>query len=344
MDVYKSHRSVAYPDWVLKNTVANATKSTTGDGGLSLENARNCIPFPIPKNGYEVMWNHLVAFQGVNWEGYNAYTDLVDPTGRIYNLCSIHTWYEWPYWERDLNLQGTFKNSYWKNKWLFTGPPRKAGEGGLAIDPLNIAIEDRKAWIYLTGQRRVKLAPQVQFDTPSTDGNGHLTYDETWLFNGSMERYNWKLLGKKEMYIPYNAYKVCYTEKTSDPNIYNLYHLNPDVVRWELHRVWVVEATLKPGKRHIYKTRRFYVDEDTWRALAAEFYDAADKMYKVDYMFYSQSYDQLAPVTYTFAVYNVNAGLYVLLYPVPKNGHGGKMKKMPDSWWSPDNIAAGGVR
>jgi hypothetical protein len=98
--------------------------------------------------------------------------------------------------------------------------------------------------------------------------NGADVFDDVYVFNGPMDRWDWKLIGKKEMYVPYNAYKAVYESKVKE--LFTPKHVNPSCVRWELHRVWVVEATLKPGKRHLYKKRRFYLDEDSWRAVAAE--------------------------------------------------------------------------
>ena len=98
--------------------------------------------------------------------------------------------------------------------------------------------------------------------------SGHLRatiYDDAAVFNGAMDRFDFKLVGKKEMYVPYSNYRLIYDAKPADMTTPG--HLNPDYVRWELHRVWVVEATLKPDKRHIYSKRVFYLDEDSWVAL-----------------------------------------------------------------------------
>ena len=84
------------------------------------------------------------------------------------------------------------------------------------------------------------------------------------MFNGAPDRYDWKLIGKKELYIPYNAYRLDSPQlKYSD--IIKPGHINRDLTRYELHRVWEVEATLKTGERHIYAKRHFFIDEDTGR-------------------------------------------------------------------------------
>lgn len=87
-----------------------------------------------------------------------------------------------------------------------------------------------------------------------------------------MDRYNWDYEGVREIYIPYNNYRI--GEKgTPYSEILGMSHLNPDLTRWELHRVHVVEATLKEGERHIYGKRRFYVDEDSWNTVLLDQYD-----------------------------------------------------------------------
>ena len=119
----------------------------------------------------------------------------------------------------------------------------------LAREPMDQSKNARKAWQYLPGQRRVRRAPTISYDTPNPGATGLMTYDDVFMFNGSLDRYDWKLIGKKELYIPYNCYKpqlkVPLTEKCLGG------HPDPEYWRWELHRVWVVEGTVKPGKRHV---------------------------------------------------------------------------------------------
>jgi hypothetical protein len=196
---------------------------------------------------------------------------------------------------------------------------------------------------YLPGQRRVKLAPEIAFDTPSQDGSGNFTYDETWVYNGSMERYNWKIVGKKEVYIPYNCYKALFETKNSE--LYKPKFMNPDVVRWELHRVWVVEATLKPGKRHVYPKRVIYVDEDSWAPVAAEMYDSNGIFYKVDYLLLVHNYELMAPLSISFVVYNLINGCYVAAYmPSPPYGYVKDGSTRPTTWWAPNQLAGSGLR
>jgi hypothetical protein len=274
VDVYPTHRTVAFPKFVVDNTLKNATRAKTANSGLSIEGAHAGFPFPIPKNGHEAMWNHLVRFNGQAYE--SKYRNLtVDANGRPTLATEGNSVQEYPFWDNGK----TAAETYWRIKLVYTGPARRAGEGLLIVDPLDVGTKDRRAWSYLPGQRRVKVAPDFAHDTPNPGTAGSNTFDDVFLFNGSMERFDFKLVGKKEIYVPYNAYGAVYQAKQDDllkPN-----HLNPDLVRWELHRVWVVEATLKEGKRHIYGKRVFYLDEDSWAALASDQYDARGQLYRV---------------------------------------------------------------
>jgi hypothetical protein len=158
-----------------------------------------------------------------------------------------------------------------------------------------------------------------------------------------MDRFDFKLVGKKEIYVPYNAYGAVYQAKQDDllkPN-----HLNPDLVRWELHRVWIVEATLKEGKRHIYGKRVFYLDEDSWAALASDQYDARGQLFRSSFAFQSQSYDVQAPFDTTFAIYDFNSGAYNVTGLFGMHGGLKYMTELPrESTWTADALAGAGLR
>jgi hypothetical protein len=130
----------------------------------------------------------------------------------------------------------------------------------LLHDPIDYTSAARKAWTYIPDTRRVRQAPNLGFNTPNGPG-GLVTVDDTNGFNGTFERFSWELIGKKELYIPYHSYDFDDASLDFDTTL-PVGHPNPDYMRYELHRVWVVEATLKEGQRHLYGKRVFYVDED----------------------------------------------------------------------------------
>jgi hypothetical protein len=265
---------------------------------------------------------------------------MVDTSGKLVRTGGGYFWQEFPYY--DENPSDSDAKLYWKVRWFYTTPPRKAGEAGQAFDPINFYESSRVAYQYLPGQRRTKLAPEIAFDVPTTDCAGNDTWDEQWIFNASMERYNWKLIGKKEMYVPYNNYRMTYWVKQEE--LFGPKHFNPDIVRWELHRVWVVEASLKPGKRHIYKTRRLYIDEDSWTAVAGEMYDAYGSFFKIDNVYVTQNYDFMAPCTVMWSHYNMTNGAYVLSFWPADGGYIREGKVQPERWWSPSMMSGLGVR
>lgn len=337
MDVYPTHRTVAFPKAVADNTLKNATRAKTTDGGVGIQNAYGGVPFPIPKDGYEVMWNHLLRYSGqANVAQSQAYN--VDSNGRAVLATQATTTQEFPYYDP----KNTATDIYYMIRVEYTAPARRAGESLLVKEPLNYMEKGRRAWQYLPGQRRVKLAPDVAYDTPNPANAGMETYDDAFIFNGMMDRYDFKLVSRKEMYVPYNAYKLVYQSKREDllkPNF-----LNPDFVRWELHRTWVVEATLKEGKRHIYTKRRFYIDEDSWVALACESYDARGELYRTAFAQMAPSYDVPASYADTQVSYDFIAGTYSISRYRTENGGVNYIDPLPEKAWTPDSLAGTGIR
>ncbi|MCA0244054.1 MAG: DUF1329 domain-containing protein [Proteobacteria bacterium] len=337
IDVYPTQRSVAFPKWIYDNTAKNAVKAKTNNDGRSIEGAHAGFPFPMPKTGYEAMWNHLVRFNGQAYEA--KYRNLtVDASGRVTLATEGVSVQEYPYWDP----AKTSADTYWKIKLSYTGPARRAGEALMIIDPLDIGAKDRRAWTYLPGQRRTKVAPDLGHDTPNPGTAGASTFDDTFIFNGSMERFDFKLVGKKEMFVPYNDYAAVYGAKQDDllkPN-----HLNPDLVRWELHRVWVVEATLREGKRHVYGKRVFYLDEDSWAALASDEYDARGQLWRTGFAYMAPSYDIPAPYTDMFGHYDLVSRVYSLTGFIAETGGIRQTKPLPEREWTADALAGAGVR
>jgi hypothetical protein len=340
LDVYKTHRTAAFPKYVTDNTVKAATNAKTANGGLSFTGAHGGFPFPIPNDGYEAMWNHILHYNGLTYEErYRAYT--VDSTGRATMQAEGNVTQEYPYYDP---AKPDAKDFY-ALKVYMVGPARRMGESVLIIDPIDSYNEKRKGWQYLPGQRRVKLAPDLNFDTPSSLFGGATTWDDLFLFSGSMERYNFKIVGKKEMYIPYNDYKMLY-HTNHEKDLLKANFPNPDAVRWELHRVWVVEGTLKQGKRHLYSKQTFYLDEDSWAAALADKYDGRGQLYRVGLNYLVQQYDVPCLFPDSFAIIDLVTNSYAInALPVPGQkgilypGHA-----FPPKDWTADSLAAGGVR
>lgn len=340
IDVYPTHRTAAAPQWVYDNIARNATRATTKDNGLSVEGAYGGIPFPIPKDGFEIMWNHLLA-----WKGQAVYTEFrtyvaTAASGPIVMAAESVKHEEYPYYYKDGNLED-FNGYYFKTRLTNTAPSYKAGEAFLALDPVDMYGKGRQAWQYLVGQRRVRKAPSIAYDTPDFITSGQSTFDEALVFNGSMDRYTMKLVGKRELYIPYNTMKALTAkpEELLGPSF-----LNPDLVRWELHRVWVVDAELAPGKRNIIAKRRFYIDEDTWLAVLADEWDAKGQLWKLAYSLPFVVPELPAVVAFPFGQYDLQSGGYVQ----NQLFNGLTAYKVVDlrssTFFTPDALAAAGVR
>ncbi|WP_166365739.1 DUF1329 domain-containing protein [Pseudomonas akapageensis] len=342
VDVYPTHRTVALSPQVLENTAKNALNAKTAEGGLALENTLPGVPFPIPADGNEAMWNHLLRYQGA---GFNTKYDSwnVDSSGVAALSTTGNVNVEYPLYAPN-RPAGTVASDeiFYKIKLQYTGPARRAGEAVLIMDAVNPMKQPRRAWQYLPGQRRVKLAPDLAYDTPNPGTMGAATYDDAFVFNGALDRYDFKLVGKKEMYVPYNTYKLSYHEKAAE--VTTPHHVNPDLMRWELHRVWVVEATLKPGKRHIYSKRTFYLDEDSWIALASDEYDARGQLYRGGFAHLTQSYDVQAPDSLNHMLYDFVSGAYNI------NGYYGPygglkyIEPLSKAQWVPESLAGAGIR
>ncbi len=241
IDVYPTRRTAWAPDWVYANTAKNAVKGKLV--GSSPEGVYGGIPFPIPKNGEEVMWNHKLNWRGSSWEvDVNQYQ--ITGEGKVVLTNDAKLRQRMPYYFEDGSADG-FDGYFWEINLQSKGPPLRAGESVVGRQNLD---EDKSAsYVYLAGQRRVRKLPNACCDTPTANTAGLMTFDELSVFSGKTTLFNWKLLGKKEMLVPYNQNRFL---QAKESDIIKANHLNPDHVRWELHRVWVVEASLAPGERH----------------------------------------------------------------------------------------------
>ena len=309
LNVYPSHRSAAFPQRIYDAVKANATSAKLTDGGNGVTGAIGGVPFPTPSSGVEVIWNHILRFRAEIAErviGQAAVT-----RSGAYNMVKLHDETYVGY-----ALPGATEAAL-DNVVLFfiqetIAPARLAGEILLVHETLDQSKEHRKAWLYNPGQRRVRRAPNVAFDNPGTGSDGLRTSDQFDLYNGSPERYDWKLVGKQEIIVPYNAYKL-HSDKFKNTDILKPLHINQDLARYELHRVWVVDATLKAGQRHLYKRRTFYVDEDSWQILVVDCYDNRDQLWRVQEGHSIEYYEVPTFWTTLETTYDLQAGRYLAL-------------------------------
>lgn len=277
INVYPTHRDFRNTDQVHENVRLNATSAQLTNDGLTLKGAYGGPAFPIPKSGIEVVHNVITTVGG--WIGdapnVGAY---VQPNGSVSWSRTTLSFFN-PY------LKGDGRAS-WKDSdvssysiSLQKAPPRTNGKMSFTVNTMDYVGAPRQAWQYDPGTRRLRKSPDVGFDYPMD--SGPRTVDEQNGFNGSPERYDWKLIDKRELYVPFH------TNRLEDPAtkyaelISTVGHPKPDLIRYELRRVWVVEGTLKKGLRHIYGKRRLYVEEDSWQVVLADNYDTRGQLWRV---------------------------------------------------------------
>jgi hypothetical protein len=277
--VYPTRRSASVPAKVAEATKQYATTAQLTGGGNGFTGALLGTPFPIPQSGVEVLWNHLARYRGQAAVRYIAQAAPL-PNGS-YSLVQFEDEYMFNYARPDITIKELEElNTLVYFKQTVLAPPRLAGTILLVHETLDQVKEKRRAWVYNAGRRRVTRAPDVAYDNPGTAADGQRTSDQLDMFNGAPDRYEWKLVGKKEMLVPYNSYRL-HSDKVKYADILKPKHINQDLARYELHRVWVVEATLKPGTNHLYARRTCYFDEDSWQLLAADQYDARGQLWRV---------------------------------------------------------------
>ena len=277
MRVYRSRRSASAPQRIYDATRRIAATAKLSDQGNGVNHAVIGIPFPIPRSGQEAIWNHLLRYRG---ETVARWIAQATPTrGGAYTLVRFSDEIDLRYAHQDMTGE-KLDNILLMIKQRVLAPARLAGGILLVQETLDQVQANRRAWIYNKGQRRVRRAPNVAYDNPGTASDGMRTNDQFDMFNGAIDRYDWKLLGKREVYVPYNAYKL-HSDKLEYKKILTPLHINSEFPRYELHRVWVVDATLKKGMRHLYKRRTFYIDEDSWQILVVDIYDNRDQLWRV---------------------------------------------------------------
>lgn len=344
MDVYPTHRTMRYPDYINENSIRNATSCKATSGGLDIEGCYGGVLFPIPKTGYEVMWNHNMKYSAPSFFT-SAQQVQVDTSGNnnIQGVNDINEEYT-AFYQENRNITISDKAPFYMVRLDTTGPARKVGEKLSVIEYTDSHASGRKVYQYLPGQRRVKLAPDLAYDTPNPQSGGAALMDEVLIFTGPLDRFDFKLVGKKEIFIPYNNFRMNDANLCRDVRFMKG-HVNPDCYRWELHRTWVVEATLKPGIRHAYSKRVFYFDEDTAGAGIAEGYDASGKLYRSvfgDYKPWYETSDQGESQNYL--AYDFTTGAYLVAGDTIGLGGYYPAKRKLLRFFSSEALAGEGIR
>ena len=277
MRVFASHRSAAFPQAVYDAAAANATSTKLVQGGNGLTDYRLAYAFPIPADGLEVVWNHITRYRGNAFQ--RTVVQATPQTNGNFNVVRFVEEYAVPAGLEDYDASAPADMLYYFKQQV-TDPARLAGNVLLVHETINQVATPRMAWLYNAGQRRVRRAPQVSYDGPGTAADGMRTSDNLDMYNGAPDRYDWELVGKREMFISYNNFELGSPQLKYD-QIFQAGHINQDLTCYELHRVWVVVANVKPSERHIYAKRHLFLDEDSWQAAHIDHYDGRGELWRV---------------------------------------------------------------
>lgn len=286
MPVYPSKRDTRYSDFIHENAKKNALSARLVEGGNGITGSFGAVPFPFPATGAELIWNSQFS------------PNMAATTGEV-NIATVYTNGETQLWARKEDryfepfdeqvAREKFSGMSARVMLVFTAPAREKGTAVLVHEYANLVESPRNAWQYMPGTRRVRRAPTIAYDFP--DGPGGLrTVDDALMFIGATDRFEWKTEAQREIFVPYN------NNALDDPamtyaQLLTPHHLNPEAMRYELHRCHVVVGELKPGQRHIYGKRRLFLDEDSWAGLLADNYDRHGELFRTNLRSFVHLYD-----------------------------------------------------
>jgi hypothetical protein len=310
MPVYPTHRTVALPDDVLGKIRQNGATAELVNDGNGVVNFEVAHAFPIPQNVYEVLWNHLTRYRG--GVAQRTYVQVPVQANGAFVPVQITDTFTWPDFLQEGKDPEKDRNVLIYFTYAIHSPPQLTGTVLLVHETVDQVQDARRAWLYNAGQRRVRRAPQVAYDGPGQGADGTRTADDFDMFNGAPDRYDWKLIGKKELYVPYNSYPL-HDPALTYKDIHGKGHMNQQYTRYELHRVYEVEANLKEGSRHIYAKRVFFIDEDSWQIMVKDQYDGQGQLWRVGEAHVIQYYMRDVPWITNETLMDLNDGRYLTL-------------------------------
>ncbi|MGE8321862.1 MAG: DUF1329 domain-containing protein [Pseudomonas sp.] len=323
MPIYPSHRDFRFDDAVCQATRENAKVAKLVDDGEGVVGKTGGTPFPVPRSGLELLKNASTFTLRAWTEEYISDNAYVLKDGNI-NWGRVHSRNLAPALEPGKVGETVGNSSFYLNETLL--PQRDKGEINTGTEFWNDKIEPRQAWRYDPGTRRVRQSPGYGFDMSFPGSGGSITVDEVRLFNGSGQRYDWKIVGKREMFIPYNAYRV-HAPDLKYATLLTPGHLDPQAMRYERHRVWELQGTLKPGYRHLYGKRKLYIDEDTWFPIMADNYDNRGELWRTSMVNYFYAYESQRPQAGVGLYHDLNAGSYLAFNLINQQRNGYQLNR-----------------
>jgi len=306
MNVYPTHRNFVFPKEVYAATDKNL-KTCKTDSDDMLQGYNGGIPFPIPENGLQAAWNIKKPYSGDDVIKIDT-RRIVSPSGRIKKEIQ-HTQVLNSDENRLLSKRANPNKVTRKIISLYKYPADKAGGGVLIFQYIDDARRD-DTWLYIPMLRRVRRAPTL---SEGAQIDGEYTMDELgYFFRGRINDWNWKLLGKKEIYISSNAYGMW---KVGMPDNEECLpgDINPKFLRYELRRVWVLEGTAKEGIDHPYSKRVIYADEDNWCPMVSEAYDRRANLWRMSECYSYLDYCTDNRIMVGLIYINLESGRYEIL-------------------------------
>ena len=340
MNVYTTRRTAGFTEDVVQALKTNALNAELTSDGNGVTNSTMTCPFPIPKNGLEIAWNINLLYS-VNYQMDYIY-GAPTPSGNYEAVRVTRNCWSYPYCQKGATT-ASVDNILWKTIMTFRSPPIEDGRMRLLIEHIDQDKDVRFGWVFLPNAKAVRRTPDYQFDSPTPSTGNQLWSDMIIGMMGSPEKYDWKLIGKKEMYVPYNNYRIT-NRSLKYSELILPGHLNSDYLRYELHRVWVVEATLKAGQTHICPKKTLYVDEDSYIPVVFDYYNSGSTLWRV-----AEFYDPLDYVSKGFS--SKLAGYYDLLdgryaFYQLRNNEAAPIKRgmnFPDTLFTPATLSAQGM-
>jgi hypothetical protein len=313
LNVYPSRRSCALPEEVYGAIRKNAANGSLGGGGDSLEGVVHGVPFPIPSNAYEIVWNHNLRYRG--YKVSRTFVSAAPTRDGNFTPIKVQDDLIFDYSAPGISSLEDLDNTSFRYLQETLSPARRAGQLLLVHEIVDPSRGERRSWQYTTGRTdsapRVQRTSAINYDTPQIYSDAMSTADSFDVFSGPLDRFDWKFLGIEERYIAYNSYELSSpAHKYAD--IIKPGHLNQDFVRYEKHRVWAVEAVVKPTQRHVYSRRAAYFDEDGYNMAAGELYDARGGLWRVQEAHLIQYYDVPTCFNASDVVYDLVEGRYVV--------------------------------
>lgn len=314
MPVYPTRRSAGFAPEVTAAVASNA-RTARLEGPDALREAHTGPAFPAPENGLQVIWNHKTRYRGSGHIRYAniaignvlpAFLDQRLDEGSYYGVGRVREEVAYPY----SNGAGLKTNRLRMTRREVLSGGARNGTLMLVHQSIDPDKDVGGVWIYQPGQRRVRRLPEMGHDNAALT-EGLSLRDQQDMFSGPVGGHEWELLGKREVYAPYNAYRL-ESKQLTPADIMGRYALNPEHLRYERRRVWVVESRPRQGSGHPFGRRTFYLDEDSWHIVLVDVHDREGRLIQLQEAHLFHAPDVLITLPTVQVIYDLRRRQYVV--------------------------------